>query len=73
MVIEVYENNEEQKEKEAQEFRTEIREITNKAMMVFRDLATSKFNEMEQQIGNHLRLLVTKNQQDDETKDNTKR
>ena len=69
MVMEVSEDDDEQEDKATQEVRTELQEATDKATRKFRAMTTRKFNEMEQQIGDYLRLLVTSNQQDDETTD----
>ena len=68
MVMQVYEEDNKQEKIGAQKFRTEIWTINKKSMMEFNNITTRKFNEVEQQIGDYLRLLITTNQQDDEAK-----
>ena len=50
MVMALYEDDDEQEDKSAQEFRMELWEITEKAMRKFEDIMTRKFNKLEEQI-----------------------
>ena len=67
----IYEDDDEQKDETAQEFRMEIREITKEAMRKFEEMMTRKFNELEEQIEDYHRLPITSKQQDDNKTDPT--
>jgi len=65
MEMDINQDDDEKEDNAAQEVRTEIQEITEKAMKKFGEMITRKFNELEERIEDYHRLLITTKQQDD--------